>query len=272
MMKLADYDEFSVCQSTYVHGSVLDVKVDDGCISLFNNDLVTQSLSNMITFCGCEQIGPKKYDFVSLQKAGLISKAGAGLVSFIAVGEGASVSVFDGPNFDGENSMVFGALTERSLKRVIRFESTWDNSIYSLILQSWISCEKEVAECKPVTTQEPVTSPTKSPFINPTPVPTGAPIISPSSEPTLDPTPEPTLHPRARPTMEPLASPTLFPTRDPTKAPLAVPTRFPTNHPNPEPSHFPTLQPIVTDPTLMPTIPIQSHHTFLLCKGTTAEE
>ena len=272
MMKLADYDEFSVCQSTYVHGDYLNIEVDAGCISLFNNDLTKQSLSNMITFCGCEQVGPKKYDFVSLQNAGLISKSGAALVSFIAVGEGASVSVFDGPNFDGENSMVFGALTERSLKRVIRFESTWDNSIYSLILQSWISCEKEVAECKPVTTQEPVTSPTKSPFINPTPVPTGAPIISPSSEPTLDPTPEPTLHPRARPTMSPLAAPTLFPTRDPTKAPLPDPSQEPTLAPLAEPSYHPTNSPLYMQPTFMPTVAPTMDKRIVMCKGKSAKE
>merc|ERR1711998_89679 len=132
--------------------------------------------------------------------------------------------------------MVFGALTERSLKREIRFESTWDNSIYSLILQSWISCEKEVAECKPVTTQEPVTSPTKSPFINPTPVPTGAPIISPSSEPTLDPTPEPTL------------------------APLA------------EPSYHPTNSPLYMQPTFMPTVAPTMDKRIVMCKGKSAKE
>ena len=272
MMSLAEYEEFSVCQSTYVHGSVLDVKVDDGCISLFNNDLVTQSLSNMITFCGCEQIGPKKYDFVSLQKAGLISKSGAGLISFIAVGEGASVSVFDGPNFDGENSMVFGALTERSLKRAVRFESTWDNSVYSLILQAWTPCDKEVVECKPVTTQEPVNAPTSSPFINPTPRPTDAPIISPSSEPTINPTPEPTQYPRARPTMSPLARPTMFPTQDPTKAPLPVPSQEPTLFPNPEPSQYPTESPMYMQPTFMPTVAPSMDLRIVMCKGKSAKE
>ena len=272
MVSLAEYDEFSVCQSVYVQGSYLDVRIDDGCISLFNNDLTKQKLSNMITFCGCEEIGPKKYDFVSLQKAGLVSKSGAGLISFIAVGKGASVSVFDGPNFDGENSMVFGALTERSLARAIRHESTWDNSVFSLILQSWTPCEKEVVECKPVTTQEPVNSPTLSPFINPTPRPTDAPVISPSSEPTIDPTPGPTQYPRARPTMSPLARPTLYPTRDPTKAPLPVPSKEPTLAPNPEPSHYPTNSPMFKHPTFMPTMAPSMDRRIVMCKGKSAKE
>ena len=77
MISLADADEnseFNVCSSLYVHGEYLNVQVDPGCISLFNNDMTKQSLSKVITFCGCEMIGPKKYDFVSLQNAGLISK------------------------------------------------------------------------------------------------------------------------------------------------------------------------------------------------------
>merc|ERR1711998_372584 len=110
------------------------------------------------------------YDFVSLQNAGLISKSGAGLVSFAAVGEGASATVFDGPHFDGLK-LVIGELSEYSLARLIRYESTWDNSVYSLILQSWISCDIEIEECQELTTQEPVTQPTLSPFINPTPKP-----------------------------------------------------------------------------------------------------
>ena len=59
------------------------------------------------------------------------------MVSFVAVGEGASATVFDGPHFDGLK-LVIGELSEYSLARLIRFESTWDNSVYSLILQ--VSC------------------------------------------------------------------------------------------------------------------------------------
>lgn len=276
MMSLAGAtpeSSFEACSSSYEHGAAdFYYTVETGCIAIFNNDISVQSVSQVITFCGCETIGPKMYDFVALQKAGLISKAGAGLVTFIATGDMASITIYNEPDFTGDEHYVIGPLTQIPMYRVARGESTWDNAIYSLVMQSWCSCDLEPVVCAPIITQAPVAEPTKSPFINPTPAPSKAPVVPPTTEPTKSPTPSPTNAPRARPTMEPLASPTLFPTRDPTKAPLAVPTRFPTNHPNPEPSHFPTLQPIVTDPTLMPTMAPTLDERIVICKGTTAEE
>lgn len=93
-------DNFNVCSSEYQHGEYLKVAVKTGCISLFNNDISKQSLSKVITFCGCENLGPKKYDMVSLQKAGLVSKVNSGMISFIATGEGASVTLYNDPSFD----------------------------------------------------------------------------------------------------------------------------------------------------------------------------
>merc|ERR1719502_1017189 len=235
MMSLAGataQSSFEACSSSYEHGNAnFYYKVETGCIAIFNNDISKYAVSQVITFCGCETIGPKMYDFVALQNAGLISKAGAGLISFIATGDMASITIYNKPDFTGDEHFVIGPLTQIPMHRVRRGESTWDNAIYSIVMQSWCSCDLEPVVCAPLITQAPVASPTLSPFINPTP------------EPTDSPTPSPTKAPRARPTMEPLARPTLFPTQDPTKNPLAVPTRFPTNHPNPEPSHYPTNHP-----------------------------
>jgi len=276
MMSLAGataQSSFEACSSSYEHGNAnFYYKVETGCIAIFNNDISKYAVSQVITFCGCETIGPKMYDFVALQNAGLISKAGAGLISFIATGDMASITIYNKPDFTGDEHFVIGPLTQIPMHRVRRGESTWDNAIYSMVMQSWCSCDLEPVVCAPLITQAPVASPTLSPFINPTPRPSRAPVIPPTTEPTDSPTPSPTKAPRARPTMEPLARPTLFPTQDPTKNPLAVPTRFPTNHPNPEPSHYPTNAPIVTDPTFMPTIAPTMDERIVICKGTTAEE
>lgn len=275
IMSLAEKNansNFNECSSEYEHGAFLKVAVEVGCISLFNNDISKYSISTVITFCGCETIGPKKYDFVALQNAGLISKKGAGLVSFIATGKDTSITLYNTPDFTGELHTVVGPETQVPCSRLRMGESTWDNAIYSMILQSWPSCDQEEIICSPKTTQAPVPNPTMSPFINPTPRPSDAPVIPPTIAPSVEPTPEPTKFPRARPTMEPLARPTKFPTMDPTKSPLAQPSRYPTNHPNPEPSFSPTLAPVNVDPTLMPTAAPSMDPRLVICKGKAADE
>lgn len=278
LMSLAEAsseNEFNECQSMYSHdSSYLHVAVEKGCISLFNNDISKYSISTMITFCGCEMIGPKQYDFVALQNAGLVSKSGAGLISFIATGESTSVTLYNEPDFTGEKHTVIGPNTQVAGDRIVMgTEENWDNNIYSIVLQAWNSCEEEEEiVCSPITTQAPVPSPTLSPFIQPTPSPSNAPIIKPTAKPSEAPTVEPTNHPRARPTMEPLAAPTLRPTQDPTKAPLAVPSRYPTSHPNAEPSHYPTEAPVNVDPTLMPTVAPSMDPRLVICKGKAAAE
>lgn len=275
VMSLADVQEgseFNECSSSYEHGAYLHVVVEVGCISLFNNDISKYAISNVITFCGCETIGPKEYDFVALQNAGLISKKGAGLVSFIATGADTSITLYNTPDFSGDLHTVVGPETQVPCSRLIMGESTWDNAIYSMILQSWPSCNQPEVICSPVTTQAPVTEPTNSPFIQPTANPTMAPIIPPTVQPTVFPSANPTTAPRPRPTMEPLARPTKFPTMDPTKSPLAEPSKFPTSHPNPEPSHFPTQVPINIDPTLMPTAAPSMDPRLVICKGKAASE
>lgn len=224
-MSLATADAsvgFNECSSQYSHDQLYShVQVERGCISLFNNDISKYAMSTMITFCGCEVIGPKKYDFVSLQNAGLVSKAGAGLISFVATGKDTSITIYNTPDFTGDEGdhTVIGPEVQTPCSRIKRgTEEHWDNAIYSLILQAWNSCEQEEEiVCSPITTAPPAPVPTPSPFIQPTAKPTRAPVINPTAEPSDSPTPGPTNRPRARPTMEPLARPTLFPTMDPTK-------------------------------------------------------
>lgn len=132
---------FNMCASDYLTGEFLNVKVNPGCISLFNNDVSSSHTSKVISFCGCENIGPKKYDFVSLQKASLIGKRGNGMISFIATGPGASVTLYNSANFDSEIKKVIGPSTQVSLIRVAMGESNWDNSVYSIVMQAWTSCD-----------------------------------------------------------------------------------------------------------------------------------
>jgi len=263
---------FNMCTSDYLTGQFLAVKVNPGCISLFNNDVSSSHTSKVITFCGCENIGPKKYDFVSLQKASLIGKRGNGLISFIATGPDASVTLYNSANFDSELKDVIGPNTQVSLSRVAMGESNWDNAVYSLVMQSWSSCDLAPVVCAPETTQSPVTLPTPSPFIQPTALPTKRPIIEPTPAPSLEPTPSHTLRPRARPTMEPLAVPTMYPTMDPTKAPVPQKSRKPTRAPLAEPSHPPTEMPVLRDPTLMPTLSPTMDPRIVICKGKLAKD
>ena len=148
--------EFNECTSEYSHNTqYTHVNVERGCISLFNNDISKYSMSSMITFCGCEMIGPKQYDFVSLQNAGLVSKAGAGLISYIATGKDTSITIYNTPDFTGDEGAhtVIGPETQSPASRIKRAEQHWDNAIYSLVLQAWNSCEEEEEiVCSPVTT------------------------------------------------------------------------------------------------------------------------
>lgn len=264
---------FNECSSVFKHQEdYLKIAVKPGCIAFFNNDISGQMFSKMITFCGCENIGPKKYDFVSLQRAGLIGRSGAGMISFIVTGPGASVTLYNAPEFESEYKTVIGPNTQISAKRMIRGEGTWDNEIYSVIMQSWTDCNAPPIVCVPETTQAPITHPTASPFIQPTANPTDKPVISPSHVPTEVPVSVPTLKPRARPTMSPLANPTEAPTLDPTKAPVAVPTHKPTDYPLPEPSQPPTDMPVNLDPTLAPTEAPTMDPRIVICKGKLASE
>lgn len=260
---------FNECTSTFRQGAVnQNIKVAPGCVSLFNSDLSVRGLvSTMITFCGCETIGPKKYDFVALQAAGLISKQGGGLISYIATGDGASATLYNSPEFESEFKTVIGPNTQISAKRIVMGESTWDNAIYSIVMQSWTPCDLAPVVCAPVVTQSPVASPTLSPFIQPTARPTKRPIVFPTAAPSTEPTVAPTMKPHARPTMEPLAAPTLFPTMDPTKSPISVPSHYPTKNPLAEPSQQPTEMPILRDPTLMPTMAPTMDPRIVICKG-----
>merc|ERR1719498_1111048 len=207
MMTLAGataQSSFEACSSSYEHGNAnFYYKVETGCIAIFNNDISKYAVSQVITFCGCETIGPKMYDFVALQNAGLISKAGAGLISFIATGDMASITIYNKPDFTGDEHFVIGPLTQIPMHRVRRGESTWDNAIYSMVMQSWCSCDLEPVVCAPLITQAPVASPTLSPFINPTPRPSRAPVIPPTTEPTNAPiVTDPTFMPTIAPTMD----------------------------------------------------------------------
>jgi len=134
--------QFNACQSRYNRGERDNVEANAGCISLFSEDLSlpASKSSYFISFCGCETIGPKKYDFVSLQKAKLVSAKGAGLISYIITGDGASITLYNSAEFDSEHRIVIGPNTKIAANKIVRGDGTWDNEIFSIILQSWTSC------------------------------------------------------------------------------------------------------------------------------------
>jgi hypothetical protein len=125
---------FKACQSQYKRGDFLNLKVKPGCISLFTNDLTLSKSSYFVTFCGCETMGPKKYDFIALQNSQLISKDGTALISYIATGDGASITLYNSADFDSEEKLVMGPNTQISADKIIRDKGTWTNEIYSIIL------------------------------------------------------------------------------------------------------------------------------------------
>jgi hypothetical protein len=145
---------FKACQSVFVKGEYLNLYVPPGCISLFVNDLNKMKSSFFMTYCGCETIGPKLYDFVSLQKAKLIGKDGSGLISYIATGDAASITLYNSAEFDSEDKYVIGPNTKISTAEIVRgggggqnkgvVYPSWDNAIYSVILQSWLPCDDRV--------------------------------------------------------------------------------------------------------------------------------
>lgn len=142
LMGATAQSQFNQCAGKFVKGGALNVKVFPGCISLFTNDIADydEHLSSFITFCGCDLIGPKKYDFVSLKNAALISKSGTAQISFIATGDGSSVTIYNDPAFGGGNMLTIGPNSRVDLSQIEMGVSNWDNNIYSLILQSWVSC------------------------------------------------------------------------------------------------------------------------------------
>ena len=154
-MKGATKDSpFKACQSLYIKGEYLNIYVPPGCISLFVNDLNKLKSSFFMTYCGCETIGPKLYDFVSLQKAKLIGKDGSGLISYIATGDAASITLYNSAEFDSEYKYVIGPNTKISTSDIVRgggdgqnkgvVHPSWDNAIYSVVLQSWLPCDDRV--------------------------------------------------------------------------------------------------------------------------------
>ena len=132
---------FKACQSQYKRGDFLNLKVKPGCISLFTNDLTLSKSSYFVTFCGCETMGPKKYDFIALQNSQLISKYGTALIAYIATGDGASITLYNSADFDSEQRLVIGPNTQISTSEIIRGEGAWNNEIYSIILESWTPCD-----------------------------------------------------------------------------------------------------------------------------------
>jgi hypothetical protein len=137
---------FKSCQNNFIRGDFLNLKVNPGCISLYTNDISQVNHSKVTTFCGCDIIGPKRYDLVALQQAGLISDKDEGLISYIATGEGASVSVYNRAEFESETKKVFGPGVQSPLSAFQRGEEdgTWDNEVYSVILQAWVSCDQVI--------------------------------------------------------------------------------------------------------------------------------
>jgi len=145
MMSLAGAttsSQFNECTSKYVKGTFLEIHTPPGCISLYTNNIAESitHLSDVVTFCGCQTIGPKNYDMVSLRKASLISRNGAGQISFIATGDDASVTIYHDPNFLDGYMLVIGPNSRVDLAKSPMGPTTWDNAVYSLIMQSWSDC------------------------------------------------------------------------------------------------------------------------------------
>ena len=138
---------FNACQSLYLKDDYLNVYVPPGCISLFVNDVTKAKNSFFMTYCGCETIGPKMYDFVSLQNAKLIGKDGSGLISYIATGDAASITLYNSAEYDSQDRIVIGPNNRISADQLVKGENksgvfqTWDDAIYSIILQSWVPCD-----------------------------------------------------------------------------------------------------------------------------------
>lgn len=175
MMSLKGADKntpYNICMSRYEHPlSYLDVKVAPGCIALFTNDVTKQMYSYVTTYCGCQKIGPRMYDINALIRSRLVDKNDKqSAVSFIATGERASIAIYNSPKFSSEENSseykdVFGPGRRISLASLNMGDSgrTWDDQVYSIILDAWSSCDAPSVPCNDVTTQSPVTSPTQVP-------------------------------------------------------------------------------------------------------------
>ena len=175
MMSLQGADKntpYSLCMSKYEHPmNYLDVEVAPGCISLFTNDVNKQMYSYVTTFCGCKEIGPRMYDINALIRSRLVNKDNQqSAISFIATGEKASIAFYNSPKFatdekSSEYKDILGPERRISLESLNMGDSgrSWDDQVYSIILDSWSSCDSPAVSCNDVTTQAPVSDPTQAP-------------------------------------------------------------------------------------------------------------
>ena len=147
----------------------LNPQVSEGCVSFFTNDVRHQMLSYVTTFCGCNEIGPKRYDLHSLKAAGLITKTFDGMISYIVTGANVAVDVYNSPSFGlepGDSQYKTAIGPERAVGMSdleMGPDGNWDDAVYSLIIQSWASCDLPPVPCGPVSTQAPVSEPTPLP-------------------------------------------------------------------------------------------------------------
>ena len=175
MMNLHGADEstpYSLCMSRYEHPlAYLDIEVAPGCISLFTNDISKQMYSYVTTYCGCEEMGPRMYDINALVRSRLVNKKDMqSAVSFIATGREASIAFYNSPRFATEQNSskyreVLGPGRRVSLDSYKMGDSgrSWNNQVYSIILDAWSSCDAPPIPCNDITTQSPITSPTQAP-------------------------------------------------------------------------------------------------------------
>lgn len=163
---------YRMCMSRYEHPlGYLNVNVPDGCISLFTNDVSTHMYSYVTTYCGCEDMGPRMYDLNALVHARLVNKDNyEGVISYIATGSRTSIAIYNSPIFGNdvnasEYKAVYGPNRYVSLSSQKMGNSgfSWDDQVYSIVIDSWSSCDASGVPCNPVTTQSPVTNPTMSP-------------------------------------------------------------------------------------------------------------
>merc|ERR1711998_35113 len=133
-------------------------------------DVSRQMFSMVTTFCGCEVIGPKRYDLEALLKAGLITKNRAGTISYIAMGHNTSLAMYNSLTFGTEKNAseyraVFGPNRRVAASDVPMGDSgiSWDNQVFSIIMNAWSPCDLPPVPCYPETTQSPISSPTRAP-------------------------------------------------------------------------------------------------------------
>ena len=163
---------YNLCMSRYEHPlAYLNIEVAPGCISLFTNDVSKQMYSYVTTYCGCKKMGPRMYDINALIRSRLVNKDNKqSTISFIATGNETSIAFYNSPRFATEQNSseyrdVLGPGRHVSLNSLYMGDSgrSWDNQIYSVILDAWSSCDIPSVPCNGITTQSPITSPTQAP-------------------------------------------------------------------------------------------------------------